>query len=100
MKHFYTLTLGALAMILAFAACKKEEAPAGGDEPAMVTASWTASFEDYQSATKAALQDDLSVEWEDSAMDREHGALESCEFVKQIDFQPSAHAFDACFEKK
>ena len=65
MKHFYTLTLGALAMILAFAACKKEEAPAGGDEPAMVTASWTASFEDYQSATKAALQDDLSVEWED-----------------------------------
>ena len=65
MKHFYTLTLGALAMILAFAACKKEEAPAGDDEPAMVTASWTASFEDYQSATKAALQDDLSVEWED-----------------------------------
>ena len=45
-------------------------------------------------------QGPLSVEWEDSAMDREHGARESCEFVKQIDFQPSAHAFDACFEKK
>lgn len=45
-------------------------------------------------------QGPLSVEWEDGAMDREHGALESCEFVKQIDFQPSAHAFDACFEKK
>ena len=45
-------------------------------------------------------QGPLSVEWEDSAMDREHGARESCEFVKRIDFQPSAHAFDACFEKK
>ena len=45
-------------------------------------------------------QGPLSVEWEDSAMDREHGARESCEFVKRVDFQPSAHAFDACFEKK
>lgn len=42
----------------------------------------------------------LSVEWEDSAMDREHGARESCEFVKRVDFEPSAQAFDACFEKK
>ena len=42
----------------------------------------------------------LSVEWEDSAMDREHGACESCEFVKQMDFETSAIAFDAVFEKK
>ncbi|MDR1623489.1 MAG: sugar phosphate isomerase/epimerase [Tannerellaceae bacterium] len=42
----------------------------------------------------------LSVEWEDSAMDREHGARESCAFTKRIDFQPSAHAFDSVFEKK
>ena len=42
----------------------------------------------------------LSVEWEDSAMDREHGAQESCEFVKQMDFETSAIAFDAAFEKK
>lgn len=41
----------------------------------------------------------LSVEWEDSGMEREQGATESCAFVKRIDFQPSAHAFDACFEK-
>ena len=41
----------------------------------------------------------LSVEWEDSGMEREQGAAESCAFVKRIDFQPSAHAFDACFEK-
>ncbi|MHC4665602.1 MAG: sugar phosphate isomerase/epimerase family protein [Planctomycetota bacterium] len=41
----------------------------------------------------------LSVEWEDSRMDREHGAKEACEFVKKIDFKPSAVAFDAAFEK-
>jgi sugar phosphate isomerase/epimerase len=41
----------------------------------------------------------LSVEWEDSGMDREHGAKEACEFVKNIDFPPSNIAFDAAFEK-
>jgi len=41
----------------------------------------------------------LSVEWEDSRMDREHGAKEACEFVKKIDFEPSGVAFDAAFEK-
>ncbi len=40
----------------------------------------------------------LSVEWEDSGMDREHGARESCEYVKDIDFEPSHVAFDAAFE--
>ncbi|MDR2233697.1 MAG: sugar phosphate isomerase/epimerase [Tannerella sp.] len=45
-------------------------------------------------------QGPLSVEWEDSGMDREHGAKESCEFVKKIDFKPSAVAFDAAFERK
>lgn len=39
----------------------------------------------------------LSVEWEDTGMDREHGAAESCRFVKQINFKPSAFAFDAQF---
>ncbi|MHC4256599.1 MAG: sugar phosphate isomerase/epimerase family protein, partial [Planctomycetota bacterium] len=41
----------------------------------------------------------LSVEWEDSRMDREHGAREACEFVKKVDFKPSNIAFDAAFEK-
>lgn len=41
----------------------------------------------------------LSVEWEDSGMDREHGALEACAFVKRMDFAPSRVAFDAAFEK-
>jgi sugar phosphate isomerase/epimerase len=39
----------------------------------------------------------LSVEWEDSGMDREHGAREAVEFVRRTDFAPSAVAFDAAF---
>lgn len=39
----------------------------------------------------------LSVEWEDSGMDREHGAREACQYVKNIDFKPSNRAFDAAF---
>jgi sugar phosphate isomerase/epimerase len=45
-------------------------------------------------------QGPLSVEWEDSAMDREAGAEEACHFVKNIDFRSSGIAFDAAFEKK
>lgn len=41
----------------------------------------------------------LSVEWEDSRMDREHGAMESCEFVKAVDFTPSNIAFDGQFNQ-
>ncbi|MEZ0267655.1 MAG: sugar phosphate isomerase/epimerase family protein [Phycisphaerae bacterium] len=41
----------------------------------------------------------LSVEWEDSRMDREHGAAEAAAFVKDIDFKPSAIAFDAQFDR-
>jgi sugar phosphate isomerase/epimerase len=41
----------------------------------------------------------LSVEWEDSRMDREHGAAESCAFVKRLDFAPSTIAFDAQFDR-
>ena len=41
----------------------------------------------------------LSIEWEDPGMDREHGAREACAFVRRVDFEPSAVAFDAAFEK-
>jgi sugar phosphate isomerase/epimerase len=44
-------------------------------------------------------QGPLSVEWEDNGMDREHGAAESLQFVRKIDFKPSSIAFDAAFEK-
>ena len=39
----------------------------------------------------------LSGEWEDSGMDREHGAAEACQFVKNLDFAPAGRAFDAAF---
>ncbi len=41
----------------------------------------------------------LSVEWEDSGMERERGAREACEFVKKVDFAPSGIKFDAAFDK-
>lgn len=41
----------------------------------------------------------LSVEWEDSRMDRVHGAKEALGFVRKIDFEASAIAFDAAFDK-
>jgi sugar phosphate isomerase/epimerase len=47
----------------------------------------------------AGYQGPLSVEWEDSGMDREHGAKEACDFVRRLDFEPSRVAFDAAFDK-
>ncbi len=41
----------------------------------------------------------LSVEWEDSGMDREFGAKESLEFVRRINFPPYAIAFDDAMKK-
>ena len=41
----------------------------------------------------------LSVEWEDSGMNREAGAAEACQFVKNIDFKPSDVAFDDAMQK-
>lgn len=45
-------------------------------------------------------QGPLSVEWEDCGMDREHGARESCKFVRELDFAPSDIDFDAAFDDK
>ncbi len=44
-------------------------------------------------------QGPLSVEWEDGGMDREHGAREAAAFVRNVDFTPSAVAFDAAFAR-
>jgi sugar phosphate isomerase/epimerase len=41
----------------------------------------------------------LSVEWEDSGMERLHGATEALQFVKKADFSPSNVQFDAAFDK-
>jgi sugar phosphate isomerase/epimerase len=42
----------------------------------------------------------LSVEWEDNGMDREWGAPDAAKFVRQLDFSPSAQAFDAAFSSR
>lgn len=45
-------------------------------------------------------QGPLSIEWEDSGMDREWGAQDALAFVRRSDFAPSSVAFDAAFSKK
>jgi sugar phosphate isomerase/epimerase len=42
----------------------------------------------------------LSIEWEDSGMDREWGAQDALAFVRRTDFAPSEVAFDAAFAKE
>ncbi|UCC87980.1 MAG: sugar phosphate isomerase/epimerase [Anaerolineales bacterium] len=42
-------------------------------------------------------QGPLSIEWEDSGMDREWGAQEALKMVRSQDFNPSSVAFDAAF---
>jgi sugar phosphate isomerase/epimerase len=42
----------------------------------------------------------LSIEWEDSGMDREWGAQDSLAFVRRSDFAPSAIAFDRTFARE
>jgi sugar phosphate isomerase/epimerase len=42
----------------------------------------------------------LSIEWEDSGMDREWGAQEALQFVRRTDFAPSAVAFDAAMKEQ
>lgn len=43
----------------------------------------------------------LSVEWEDSNMEREQGAMESCEFIRNnMQFSKSDIAFDSNFDKQ
>lgn len=59
------------------------------------------NFEEIIRALNAiGYQGPLSVEWEDSGMDREHGAREACAFVRKVDFEPSAVAFDAAFAEE
>jgi sugar phosphate isomerase/epimerase len=56
------------------------------------------NFEEIiRALNQAGYDGPLSVEWEDSGMDREHGAREAAEFLKKLDFEPSARAFDAAF---
>ncbi len=53
----------------------------------------------FRALTRIGYTGPLSVEWEDSGMDREFGAAEACALVKKSDFPPSTVAFDAAFQK-
>jgi len=58
------------------------------------------NFEEIiRALNRIGYQGPLSVEWEDSGMDRFHGAAEACQFVKKIDFPPSNIAFDGQFDR-
>lgn len=42
----------------------------------------------------------ISVEWEDSGMDRELGAPEALAYVRRLNFQPPGVSFEAAFSKR
>ena len=55
-------------------------------------------FEDViRALNRVGYDGPLSVEWEDSGMDREHGASEACAFVRDLDFPVTRLAFDKPF---
>ena len=55
-------------------------------------------FEDViRALNRIGYEGPLSVEWEDSGMDREHGAKEACTFVRDLDFPISGLPFDTAF---
>ncbi len=59
---------------------------------------------DFESLVRAlnriGYQGPLSIEWEDSGMDRDWGAPDALAFVRRTDFAPSELAFDAAFARE
>jgi sugar phosphate isomerase/epimerase len=57
-------------------------------------------FEDlFRALNRIGYAGPLSIEWEDSGMEREWGAPDALAFVRQTDFAPSAIAFDAAMRR-
>jgi sugar phosphate isomerase/epimerase len=57
-------------------------------------------FEDlFRALNRIGYQGPLSIEWEDSGMDREYGAQDALAFVRRTDFAPSQLAFDAAMQR-
>ena len=54
----------------------------------------------FRSLNRAGYEGPLSIEWEDSGMDREYGARDALAFVRRTDFAPSRVAFDAAFARE
>ena len=80
---------------------------AGRNEEAVAGAARRYGFADHVTDWKQMIADDrigylgpLSIEWEDSGMDREYGAQDALAFVRRTDFAPSDVAFDAAFAKE
>jgi sugar phosphate isomerase/epimerase len=53
----------------------------------------------FRTLNRVGYQGPLSIEWEDSGMDRDWGAREAVAFVQRTDFPPSGIAFDAAMQK-
>jgi sugar phosphate isomerase/epimerase len=57
-------------------------------------------FEDFfRALNRIGYAGPLSIEWEDSGMDREYGAQDALAFVRRTDFMPSNVAFDAAMQR-
>jgi sugar phosphate isomerase/epimerase len=54
----------------------------------------------FRALNRAGYEGPLSIEWEDSGMDREYGARDALAFVRRTDFAPSGVAFDAAFARE
>jgi sugar phosphate isomerase/epimerase len=54
----------------------------------------------FRTLNRIGYEGPLSIEWEDSGMDRDWGAPDALSFVRMTDFAPSDVAFDAAFERK
>jgi sugar phosphate isomerase/epimerase len=57
-------------------------------------------FEEFfRALNRIGYEGPLSIEWEDSGMDRDWGAPDALAFVRKTDFAPSEIAFDAAMQK-
>ena len=75
--------------------------PRGG----LMTAPWLKAYFSYcatsmfRALNRIGYGGPLSIEWEDSGMDRDWGAPDALAFVRRTDFAPSSVAFDAAFSR-
>ena len=54
----------------------------------------------FRALNRVGYEGPLSIEWEDSGMDRYWGAPDALAFVRRTDFAPSSVAFDAAFARE
>jgi sugar phosphate isomerase/epimerase len=54
----------------------------------------------FRALNRIGYEGPLSIEWEDSGMDRDFGAPDALAFVRRTDFPASAVAFDAAFARE